>query len=58
MERSVIERQLLEKPENPFDRSSLTIMELNEYNQTDFAKMAIEDYLSKLNEWLHKNIEN
>ncbi len=53
MERSVIERQLLERPENPFDRSSLTLENLNFYNQREEVRMALEDHMSKLNRWIN-----
>ena len=55
MERTIIERQLLEKQENPFDRSELTLECLNAYNFTESAQMKINDYLSKFYEWLSKN---
>ncbi len=52
MERSVIERQLLERPENPFDRSSLTLENLNSHNQREEVMMALEDHRAKLSRWI------
>ena len=57
MDRDVIERYLLEKQENPFDRSELNIDILNNHNETEIAKMSIEDFLSKLNEWFCTTIK-
>jgi len=55
MERNVIEKQLLEKSENPFDRSELTMEMLNTYNKTEHAQITIQDHLSRLDRWVCEN---
>ncbi len=57
IERNVIEKQLLERPENPFDRSELTLEMLNEYNNTEAAQMAIQDHLGRLDRWISEQTE-
>lgn len=51
MERSVIERQLLEKSENPFDRSELTLENLNSYNLETNTKTIIDNFNNRFEKW-------
>ena len=55
MEKTSIKRYLLEKQENPFDRSPLTLDEIERYNETKIVKDKIEEFQNKFNKWCLDN---
>ncbi len=48
MEKNVIYKILLENPINPFNNLSLTIKELDEYNQIETNKKILTDFINRL----------
>lgn len=52
MEKTVIERHLLEHEENPFNRAKLTIGELEEYQKTPTALNLLSEFNLKLDQWV------
>lgn len=51
MDKAVIERYLLEKPEDPFSRKPLTIDEVYQFNQTPDAVVLVNNYHKRKEEW-------
>lgn len=51
MDRAIITRRLLEEEENPFTRSSLTIQELDDYNNSESAKNLVTAFKKKLDDY-------
>lgn len=58
MDKSVIERYLLEKQENPFSRKPLQIEEVYKFNQTEEAIKILEDYRQKRLIWENQPSED
>ena len=52
MERTVIERHLLETSENPFNRASLTLEQLVDHQQTASAQQTLTEFTTKRSAWL------
>ena len=55
MDRSVIERYLLEKQEDPFSRSPLTLVKLNEFNNSSRGQELLAKYNSKYEQWKYES---
>ena len=51
MDKSVISRHLLTDLHNPFNRENLTLEELENYNNTESAKLKIDEFNKKKSEW-------
>jgi hypothetical protein len=51
MDRAVLERYLLEKQEDPFSRSPLTITTLNDFNKSSRGQELLSKYNLKYEQW-------
>ena len=55
MEKSTLIKHLLNKEENPFTRSRLTIEELELYNKKEDSLTKIENYKKMFDKWKQEN---
>lgn len=58
MDKAVIHRYLLDKQENPFDRTTLTQEEVDTYNKEPEAYAIVEAFLHDRQEWELENTES
>jgi len=55
VEKSIIEKHLLTEETNPFNRSKLTIQQLEEYNKTPLVIQKIDAFLKRMRLWEKEN---
>jgi hypothetical protein len=55
VEKSIIEKHLLTEETNPFNRSKLTIQQLEEYNQTPMVIQKIDAFTKRMRSWEKEN---
>lgn len=55
VEKSIIEKHLLTEETNPFNRSKLTIQQLEEYNKTPSVVQKIDAFTKKMRSWEREN---